>query len=157
MIEILYINNILTESIVDGPGLRITIFLQGCIHECKGCHNPQTWNLYSGGYDITVDDLVVEIVKRFTPLHQGITFSGGEPLLQSLKLLKFIESLKKIITFDTVLYTGYLYEHVHNDKLLEHVDILIDGPFILEKRDISLQWRGSSNQRIIYLKNGEKI
>lgn len=146
---------IVKQSITDGPGLRFTLFTQGCPHKCKGCHNPETWS-FEGGKQYDIEKLL-ELFDA-NPLLKGVTLSGGEPLVQSEQLLPFVKEIKKRGK-DVVCFTGFLYEDLletsKNDpalkELLEYIDILIDGPFILEKRDLSLKFRGSSNQRVIDL------
>lgn len=143
------------ESIVDGPGIRFTVFTQGCPHHCKGCHNPQTHD-FSGGYDSTIEEIYEKFVEN--PLLSGITFSGGEPFCQPEPLYYLglkIKELKKNI----VVYTGYTLEQLEKlqernpfiASLLSITDILIDGPYVEELRDLELLFRGSSNQRILYL------
>jgi len=156
---VLRINGIVTESIVDGPGIRYTIFTQGCPHHCEGCHNPQT-HAFDGGTLIEEQQLVDEIAED--PLLQGVTFSGGEPFCQPAPLARIAKQVhsrgKNVMTF-----TGYTYERLKElaktdsdiDALLKETDILLDGPFILSERDLGLLFRGSRNQRMIYLKNGE--
>ena len=148
---------IIRESIVDGPGIRFVVFTQGCKHNCKGCHNPETHDL-NGGYETDTDKILEEIKKN--PLLKGVTFSGGDPFLQAYPLSLLAKEIHKL-NLDVVVYTGYTYEQLltgfdeHPDwkDLLKETDILIDGPFILEKRDLRLQFRGSGNQRIIHIKN----
>ncbi|WP_242852545.1 anaerobic ribonucleoside-triphosphate reductase activating protein [Acetobacterium bakii] len=149
----LRINSILEESIVDGPGLRYVIYTQGCDHHCPACHNPQTHDR-QGGMLMDCDALLSQIAED--PLLQGVTFSGGEPFLQAgvlAELAKKIHALK----LDVVTYTGYTLEALLdiNDPditaLLTETDILIDGPYDHSQRDLSLQFRGSRNQRIISL------
>lgn len=136
------------ESIVDGPGFRYVIFVQGCPHHCKGCHNPESWN-FSGGYDMSVDELYEEI--KSNPHLSGVTFSGGEPFEQAEELLELANRLDCHI----MAYSGYTYEELleKNDetinKLLEHINILVDGRYVEELRNLSLQYCGSENQRVI--------
>lgn len=149
------ISGMIDESIVDGPGLRMTVFVQGCPHHCKGCHNPQTHD-FDGGEVKSI----MEIFESFkeNPLLSGITFSGGEPFCQSRPLSR-LGQLVKGKGQNVVTYTGYTYEQLlemsKTDEgvkdLLEVTDILIDGPYVEEKRDLDLKYRGSSNQRIIIL------
>lgn len=149
------ISGMIDESIVDGPGLRMTVFVQGCPHHCKGCHNPQTHD-FDGGEVKSV----MEIFESFkeNPLLSGITFSGGEPFCQPRPLVR-LGQLVKGEGQNVVTYTGYTYEQLlemsKTDEgvkdLLEVTDILIDGPYVEEKRDLDLKYRGSSNQRIIIL------
>lgn len=149
------ISGMIDESIVDGPGLRMTVFVQGCPHHCKGCHNPQTHD-FDGGEVKSI----MEIFESFkeNPLLSGITFSGGEPFCQPRPLGR-LGQLVKGEGQNVVTYTGYTYEQLlemsKTDEgvkdLLEVTDILIDGPYVEEKRDLDLKYRGSSNQRIIIL------
>lgn len=144
------------ESIVDGPGFRIVIFFQGCAHHCYGCHNPETWD-FEGGKEVSFD-LIKKIIDD-NPYADGITLSGGDPLYQ-IDASTEIAEYAKSKGLDVILYTGFLFEKVlemtkANQRLkdlLNNVDTLIDGPFILEQRHLSLKFRGSSNQRIIDVK-----
>lgn len=149
----LRIAGIVRESIVDGPGIRFTVFCQGCPHHCMGCHNPETHD-FSGGYDCKIERLMEEIDKD--PLLAGVTFSGGEPFCQPEAFGKMAQEVKKR-NLTLAIFTGYTYEQLmeksagdpHVRKLLELADLLIDGPYVKEKRDLTLQFRGSSNQRVI--------
>ena len=154
----LRINGFYAESVVDGPGIRYAIFTQGCPHHCEGCHNPQTHD-FNDGYDIEINTILDDIFSD--PILQGVTFSGGEPFCQAAALSEIaIEVHKKGLNIVT--FTGYLYENLlekaktdpNIESLLKQTDILIDGPFILAQRDLTLKFRGSRNQRILYLKNG---
>lgn len=145
------------DSIVDGPGLRMVIWTQGCIHHCYKCHNPQTHRLDAG---IVVDtNYVIDKIKRLK-LHRGVTLSGGEPFLQP-KALAIIAKSAKLQGLDVWCYTGFKFEYLinkenplylENKKLLKYIDVLVDDKFIFEKRNIGLKFRGSSNQRIIDVK-----
>lgn len=151
----LQINNCIEESIVDGPGLRFVIFTQGCPHHCPGCHNPQTHQM-AGGTSAETEILLARIMEN--PLLQGVTFSGGEPFLQSSVLADLAQKLHAN-SLDVVTYTGYTLERLKAmknegvDALLRETDLLIDGPFQFEKRDLTLPFRGSVNQRIIELRH----
>ena len=144
------------DSIVDGPGMRFTIFTQGCPHRCKGCHNPQTHD-FDGGETVTLQSLLDNV--KSNPLLDGVTFSGGEPFCHAKQLSELGAEIKKL-GLNIVVYTGYLYEFLLENadtencyrELLEVADYLVDGPFELAKRDILLKFRGSSNQRIIDVK-----
>lgn len=137
------------ESTVDGPGVRYTIFVQGCEHHCKGCHNPQTWDL-EGGQWRGLGTLFNEIV--YSPLVTGVTFSGGEPFLQAreLSLLAAVLHDRK---YDLWAYTGFTWEKLIKDpermELLKWLDVVVDGPFIEAQKSLELDFRGSANQRII--------
>ncbi|MGI6144295.1 MAG: anaerobic ribonucleoside-triphosphate reductase activating protein [Clostridia bacterium] len=145
---------IIPESVVDGPGVRFVVFAQGCPHHCSGCHNPQTWDL-DGGEEKTVREIRKMLRKRKSKI-RGLTISGGEPFLQAVEMAELAREAKKM-DLDVVTYTGYLYEDLLNmempgvKELLEVTDLLIDGPFRQELKDIALPFRGSSNQRLIDL------
>lgn len=149
---------IVNDSITDGPGLRLTIFVQGCERKCPGCHNPNTWHL-EGGTLYTVEELM-EKVKR-NPMLSGVTFSGGEPMLQARTLIPLADMIKAT-GLNLAIYTGYTFEELISEgnqditKLLVLADVLIDGAFILERRSLSLSFRGSTNQRILNLKESLK-
>ncbi len=142
------------DSIVDGPGYRFTVFVQGCPHHCPGCHNPKTHD-YEGGYEGDTDEIFAKIMEN--PLLQGVTFSGGEPMDQAIPLVELAKKIKAA-GLDLWVYTGYTYEvlKTKNDaavqELLSLADVLVDGPFIMEQRDIELAFRGSRNQRILNLR-----
>ena len=142
---------IVRESITDGPGIRFTIFCQGCPHSCKGCHNMQTWD-FNGGKNVSEEKILAAIDEN--PIIKGVTFSGGEPFCQAESFLKLAEEIKAR-NLDIVIYTGYQFEELLNSEddnirnLIGKADLIVDGPFIEEKKDLSLKFRGSSNQRII--------
>lgn len=142
------ISGIERESIVDGDGIRYVIFTQGCPHHCPGCHNPQTHS-FDAGKLINTDELLADISKRKDYI-DGITLSGGEPFCQSDQCSVIAEQARKM-GLTVWCYTGYLFEELYgrNDRLLNHIDILVDGPFIQQKRSLALQFRGSTNQRLI--------
>ena len=145
-----------TDSIVDGPGLRAVIWTQGCGHHCKGCQNPQTWD-FEGGGEIPIKLVLDEIDKL--EYHKGLTFSGGDPMYQPEACNIIAEHAKKK-GLDIWFYTGFTYEQIlkmaeKDDiymKLLNNIDVLVDGKFIESKKDLSLLFRGSSNQRLIDVK-----
>ena len=140
---------IVNDSITDGPGIRMTIFVQGCPRSCPGCHNPQTQALV-GGYE-EEDFAILEKVKS-NPLLDGVTFSGGEPMIQAQNLLWLAKEIKSL-GLNLFCYTGYVFEELkHVDgayDLLKYIDVLVDGPFVKEKRDYRLKFKGSTNQRVI--------
>ena len=143
------------NSVVDGPGLRTTIFTQGCPHSCLGCHNPQTQDP-SGGNWADVPQLAKDICADSSV--RGVTFSGGEPFAQSGALAQLAAMLKRK-NKHIIIYTGYTFEDLKQKaitdaavaSLLATADLLIDGPFILAERDLAVAYRGSRNQRIIDL------
>lgn len=148
----LRIAGIVDDSIVDGEGVRLTVFTQGCPHHCHGCHNPQTWSL-DGGHEIDTEDIVEKL--KANPLLSGITFSGGEPFLQPAPLADLARAAHSL-GLDVWSYTGFTLEelekHTNVQQLLNEVDVLVDGPYVETLRDLTLRFRGSSNQRIIDLK-----
>jgi len=151
----LNISGISDDSIVDGPGLRYTVFVQGCPHGCPGCHNPQTHS-FDGGTKKTLASIMDEI--RANPLLYGVTFSGGEPFCQADVLAVLGRQIREA-GYSLMTYTGYTYEELlgmaEHDRgvrdLLEETDILVDGRFLIEQRDLELVFRGSRNQRLIDL------
>ena len=144
------IAGLVPESYVDGEGIRYSVFMQGCLRNCKGCHNPETHTLY-GGKIIDTAEIITEIKKN--PLLTGITLTGGEPLLQIAPALELAKAAKNL-GLDVWLYTGYKFEEIPSDadELLKFVDVVVDGEYIEELRDLELEFRGSRNQRVIYLR-----
>lgn len=142
----------ITESVVDGEGLRLVVFLAGCPHKCNGCHNPETWDINNGLW-IKEKELAKEILKRYEPaLHSGITFSGGDPVFQCESLKKVIYLLRKSYKVINIwCYTGYLVQNI-DPELFSLIDVYVDGPFIESLKTDSIPYIGSSNQRIIYTK-----
>ena len=142
--------NILHDSVVDGEGLRTVIFFAGCPHHCRGCHNPSSWNM-DNGTEMSIDEIMVEIESN--PL-TDVTFSGGEPFFQAEEVAKLAERIRKLGK-NIWVYSGYTYEEIVKDpckrELLNHCNVLVDGPFKMEERNLSLTFRGSNNQRIIEL------
>lgn len=137
------------NSVVNGIGVRDVIFFQGCEHRCKGCHNPHTWNR-NGGEERTIDDVLAELSES----NNNVTISGGEPLLQFEDLIHLITKIRREQNKTIWLYTGYKYEDLpfYIKWMLSHyVDVLVDGAFEEDKKDLSLPFRGSSNQRLIHL------
>ena len=147
----LRISGIVDESIVDGPGIRLTVFTQGCSHNCPGCHNPSTHD-YNGGQEILIDHIIKMIQDN--PLLDGITISGGEPFDQVGPCANLAKQVKEM-GLNVVVYTGYDYEYLLSQgkykKLLSEADILVDGKFDIKKKDLTQPFRGSTNQRIIDL------
>lgn len=143
------IANYVQDSIVDGPGLRFTLFVQGCSHHCKGCHNPQTHDP-NGGNEM-IEQEIIDIMLS-NPLLDGLTLSGGEPFDQDASCA-IIAKAAKDAGLNVWVYTGYTLDQLRqkNTELLQYVDVLVDGPFVLDQRSLSLKWRGSHNQRIIKL------
>ena len=158
----LELSGIVSDSIVDGPGLRTTVFSQGCPHHCPGCHNPETWEF---GCGTPMDEETIVEIVRSNPLCRGVTFSGGEPFAQAEGFAKLARLLKSE-GYEVASYSGYTFEQLlkgnaHQRKLLESIDILIDGPFLMEEKTLEISFRGSRNQRILdvptSLKEGKAI
>lgn len=156
------IAGVVKESIVDGPGIRFVVFAQGCKHNCPGCQNPQTHS-FTGGTLVDIDFILEQIKKN--PLLDGVTLSGGEPFEQAEGLSELARKVKEL-GLNVMTYTGYTYEEIMTgcgkiegwDSLLNATDILVDGRFEIDKKNILLKFRGSENQRIIDVKKtiGEK-
>lgn len=141
--------DIIHESVVDGPGLRLVAFLQGCPRHCPGCHNEKLIPA-EGGKQMTEQHFAEAILDKLSPLHRGITFSGGDPLLQADALAEVSAIIKtERPATDIWIYTGYLYEEIKDLPVMQHVDVLVDGPFISSHKNLNLVFRGSANQRII--------
>ncbi len=145
------IANTISDSIVDGPGLRFTVFTQGCPHNCPGCHNPGTHSI-DGGREVSVESLADELGRN--PLISGLTLSGGEPFLQGAECARLARLAHKK-GLDVWAYTGYNYETLleraepEQMELLAEVDVLVDGPFVMDLKSYGARFRGSSNQRLI--------
>ncbi|WP_312095419.1 anaerobic ribonucleoside-triphosphate reductase activating protein [Niallia sp.] len=142
--------SIVEDSIVDGPGLRTTIFLAGCSHYCRGCHNPESWRI-NGGMEMSIDEIMSKVNSN--PLNE-ITFSGGEPMLQITELIQLAQKCKQE-NKNIWCYTGFLWEELmikYKDEFTQlsmYLDVLVDGRFMMEQRDLSLLFKGSKNQRVI--------
>ena len=147
---------ILKESLVNGEGLRRVLFSQGCPHNCLGCFSPHTHS-YEQGMLVEMDDIIAEIKNN--PLLKGVTFSGGEPWEQAEKF-SYIAKSVKALGLNVWCYTGYTFEYIQEkqnerqgwSELLKYVDVLVDGKFDMDKKDSTLKFRGSTNQRIINIK-----
>lgn len=143
------LHGIVTESIVEGPGIRYVIFTQGCFHGCEGCHNQSSHDINAGFYK-SFDSILSEINSN--PLVTGVTFSGGEPMLQAETLSLLCDELKKLGKH-LMVYSGFTFEQIKEDSVmldfLSKCDILVDGKFELSKKNLLLTFRGSENQRII--------
>lgn len=148
---ILKLSGTIEESIVDGPGIRFVIFVQGCPHACPGCHNPQTHD-FSNGYEQSIFSLIPKIMEN--PLISGVTLSGGEPFCQAAALVPLARTLRQKGKH-VMAYSGYTWKQLLElpdpavRALLEQCDVLVDGPFLEEQRDLTLRFRGSRNQRLI--------
>ena len=144
------LSGIVSDSIVDGPGIRLTVFCQGCPHHCPGCHNPETWEFGCG--TPMEEETILEIVRE-NPLCRGVTFSGGEPFAQAEGYAR-LAGLLKDAGYEVASYTGYTFEQLlrgtpAQKELLSRIDVLIDGPFLQAEKSLELSFRGSRNQRIL--------
>ncbi|MDY3014456.1 MAG: anaerobic ribonucleoside-triphosphate reductase activating protein [Evtepia sp.] len=145
------IANVVNDSIVDGHGLRFTVFTQGCPHHCPGCHNPDTHDP-AGGREASQEELLAAMEKN--PLIEGLTLSGGEPFQQAEACAALAAAVRQK-GWNVWTYTGYRYETLlaagdpHWDALLRQTDVLVDGPFLQEEKSYELHFRGSRNQRLI--------
>ena len=163
------IAGVVSDSIVDGPGLRLSIFVQGCPHHCEGCQNPETHD-FEGGIEFDTEDFISRVRDEIihNPILAGVTSTGGEPIAQVSAVLKIAEAVRELGK-NVVLFTGYTYEELLKmsddepdiKKLLALCMLLVDGRFILEQKSLQLKFRGSSNQRLIdpaaSLKCGEMV
>lgn len=148
--------DIVEDTMVDGPGLRTTIYCAGCRHHCPGCHNPQSWD-FRAGRDMSTDE-IMEII--LADPFADVTFSGGDPMYQPEGFAELAAAIKSKTNKTIWCYTGFTFEQIMNDShllpLLNLLDVVVDGPFIQELRDPDLRFRGSSNQRIIDVRRSLK-
>lgn len=157
----MYYGNIKKSDIANGPGVRVSLFVSGCTHHCKGCFNEETWNFKYG--EPFTEKTEEQILKLLEPSYvSGLTVLGGEPMeyVNQKELLPFLKKVKENYPKKTIwCYTGYVYEKdllgrmiqkwKITKEILELIDVLVDGPFIEEQKDITLLFRGSANQRLI--------
>ena len=148
-------HNITKDDMLNGDGLRVVLWVSGCAHGCKGCHNPITWDPKSGlPFDEAAkQEIFTELKKDYI---SGLTLSGGDPLFPGNRstIEQLVKEVKENFPNKTIwLYTGYDWEAISNLPLIQYIDIVIDGKFIESLKDAKLHWRGSSNQRVIDVKN----
>ncbi len=144
------------DNIVNGDGLRAVLWTQGCPNHCPGCQNPETWD-YDAGYLVKIEDIEQEL-STFKG-QAGLTFCGGEPFVQSVACKEIADFVRQELGWNVWSFSGFTYEIIKEYgrepwEFLKSLDTLIDGPFILAQRDLSLRFRGSKNQRLLYLKQG---
>ena len=146
-------HNITYPDVNNGEGCRVTLWVAGCTHHCKGCHNPQTWSFKSGReFTEDIKNKLYNVLKL--PYIKGITLSGGDPLDSFDDIFELVRDIKNSFNDkDIWLFSGYTLEDIQNSEkkiILEYIDVLVDGEFKEELKDLSLKFRGSSNQRILY-------
>ena len=147
------------HSLVNGPGVRMVIFFQGCPHHCKGCHNPETWDIDGGKIMDTSE--IINLINSTRHI-DGITLSGGDPLLQSDAVIEIARAAKDI-ELSVWCYTGWTMETILagetsvNLKVMDYIDVLVDGPFVVSLKEDGLPYRGSSNQRILRVKHENSL
>ncbi|MGP1590692.1 MAG: anaerobic ribonucleoside-triphosphate reductase activating protein [Prevotella sp.] len=145
----LSIMNILEDTTVDGPGFRTSIYCAGCYHACDECHNPESWDINNGTMMSTNDIMSIVTADPFA----NVTFSGGDPMYQAKGFTELAKAIKQQTNKNIWCYTGFVFESLlkmnEQRELLQWIDVLVDGPFINSKKDLSLLFRGSSNQRLI--------
>ncbi|MCI8413275.1 MAG: anaerobic ribonucleoside-triphosphate reductase activating protein [Clostridia bacterium] len=152
--------DIVPESVVDGKGIRMTVFVQGCRHACAGCHNPTTWD--ENGGEVVPLSFITDMAEK-NPLLDGLTFSGGEPFLQPAPLCALAKWCHAR-ALNVWCYSGYTYEQLRqmgeNDvdvaALLNEIDVLVDGPFVEKEKDLMLAFRGSRNQRVLDMRRSRE-
>ena len=152
---------IVEDTMVDGPGFRTTVYCAGCPNRCPGCHNPQSWDI-ANGREVDIEEILkVILADPFA----DVTFSGGDPMFQPAGFTALAKAVKERSGKNIWCYTGYLFEdllkNIQQKKMLEYIDVLVDGRFVEALKDESLRFRGSSNQRLIdvpkSLKGGKAV
>lgn len=151
-------HNITKDDMKNGDGLRVVLWVSGCSHCCKDCHNPVTWDANSGVLftQETKDEVYEQLAKEYI---SGITFSGGDPMFypNRKEITAFAREIKNDFPEKTIwLYTGFLWEEICDEDIMQYVDVCVDGPFVAEQKDTLLMWKGSKNQRVIDVKETRK-
>ncbi len=164
----MYVGQIITADSANGPGIRVSVFVSGCTNKCSGCFQPQTWDFdYGHPYTRRVENYILDEVSK--PYYAGLTLLGGEPLEPQNQemVLHLIRNFKKLCPDKNIwLYTGFTYENEvqpdgakyteYTDEILDSIDVMVDGKFEADKKDLMLKFRGSSNQRIIDMRATRK-
>lgn len=147
-------HNITKDDMLNGDGLRVVLWVAGCSHCCRECQNPQTWDPNGGIlFDESARAEIFEQLEK--PYISGITFSGGDPLHMNniTEVTELAKEIRETYPNKTIwLYTGYMWEYVRRQEIAQYLDVCVDGEFEIEKRDTSLKWKGSSNQRVVDVK-----
>ena len=147
------------NDVLNGDGLRITIFVSGCDVHCEHCHNPESWDFNCGNeFTEKEENYIFKQLKK--PTIDGITFTGGHPLApQNIETITDLcKKIKTKFPNKTIwLYTGYLYENIKSLDVMQYVDVLVDGPYIHRLRNLTKQWCGSENQRVIDLNKTREL
>lgn len=139
---------IVTDTTVDGPGWRTSIYCAGCRHACAGCHNRETWS-FEAGRPMTIDEIMTELAET----EGNITFTGGDPMYQAPAFTELARRIREELHRTIWCYTGFLFEEVAADaemsRLLPYLEVLVDGPFVIAEKNLDLYFKGSNNQRLI--------
>lgn len=150
--------DILDCTISDGEGIRVSLYVSGCSHHCKGCHNPESWDPnYGKVFDAKTMQKIFQLLDR--DYIDGLTLTGGDPLFPNNRetILNLVREAKRKFPNKTIwLYTGYKYEEIRDLEIMKYIDVLVDGKFEILQRDITLPFRGSKNQNIINLKDNKR-
>lgn len=143
-------------DVANGPGVRVSVFVSGCTHHCKGCFNEKTWD-FNAGTPCT-EETFKYILSSLSPSYiTGLTLLGGEPFQNQEGLLALVKKVKEVFPTKSIwCFTGYLFEDVKDTELIKYIDVLVDGRFVEEKKNLMLKFRGSENQRIIDVKESLK-
>ena len=152
-------HNITTDDMLNGDGLRTVLWVAGCTHCCEGCQNPITWDIDGGlPFDEAAEQ---ELFEKLSPDHiSGITFSGGDPLhpKNRAEITELAKKCRDRFPNKTIwIYTGYTYEEIAELEIIQYCDVLVDGAFIKEQLDPKLHWKGSSNQRVIDIRETARL
>lgn len=154
LMDALRLSGVVYDSLADGEGVRTALYFSGCDHNCPGCHNREAQDFYTG--QIVTSEILQQIVDEINkrPYLSGITLTGGDPLYRPSQLAVALQYIKERINphLSVWLYTGFRWEDVEGLYLMEYVDVIVDGPYIWTCADKRLQYRGSSNQRVIDVK-----
>ncbi len=150
----MHYHNITKDDMLNGDGLRAVLWVAGCTHKCKNCHNPVTWDINGGiEFDEAAERELFEAINK--PYISGVTFSGGDPLhpQNRAEVAKLMKKIKEKLPQKTIwLYTGFLWDEIKDEDYIKLADVVVDGEFVEELKDEKLFWKGSSNQRVIDVK-----